>query len=723
MISNGRLLEITTAATRCVLVDRKTKAAAAVLLKAAIEHTESEFGFFGIVVAGPKLQLIATNLPDCAPQSDVMSDYVGEEQAPATFEMPYLDNLLGNAICRGESVIENAFTSNSDELSQLFGLASVRRLLATPIRAADGVLGLIGVANRNGDYSKREQDSLATIAQLAGLICDRFRHQEQVCTLSQECRSALDALAESERRFAQLVSSIDDVFWLYNCERECIEYISPAFQSAWGLDPVRILEDPQYGLNTIVMPDCRERVRNEFRQGIHTGRFETTYRIQLPDGSERWILDRGFPVRDAQGKVVRIAGIARDFTARRFAEERLRESEQLLRTTLDSMPARIAIVDSDGVIHTTNLAWHNYAQAHGIPAAQISTGAQFLDLFGSAIDFNAAASRDIADWLRQALVCPDSEAVREHSVQTANERRWFELRVASLIALERGLRVVTVLDISMRKLTEENTRRQQSELAHMSRIATIGEMAAGIAHELNQPLAAIANYSEGCLDRIQRPESDPKQIADALRHIRDLAQSSGAIIRHLRTIARKSEPRRSSVQLNSVVDDAVQLVRHEFDVGGITLEMELTDGLPVALVDPVQIQQVLLNLLLNAFAAVKDRPVRRVTVITRCNTDELEVSVRDTGEGFNGQPPEKLFESFFSTKPDGLGLGLPLSRSIVAEHGGRIWADRIQNQTIFQFTLPLTSQCSDHCPPAGAGGSAVRTTAFPVAASSPVSQT
>ncbi|MCG3127773.1 MAG: Adaptive-response sensory-kinase SasA [Phycisphaerae bacterium] len=501
--------------------------------------------------------------------------------------------------------------------------------------------------------------------------------------------------------FDHLVSQIDDVFWLYDCQRERVDYVSPAYDRVWGRSAARLLADPLDGLNNAVVAEHREEVRRAFLAGLESGRFEAKYRIRLPDGSERWIHDRGFPIRDPQGRVVHFAGVARDFTERKLTQDRLRESEAFLRATLDALPAHIAIVDPQGVILAVNRSWRQFAECNGLAAPDHAVGLNYLKVCDDAVGPDAAVAREVARGMRGVLDGSQSELMVSYPCDSPDERRWFELRVARFETNRCPLLVAIHLDVTARRRAEEQAVRQQAELAHVARVATIGEMAAGIAHELNQPLSAIANYAEGCLDRVgddRRPRSD---LVDALVHIRNLAQSSGAIIRRLRSAARKSEPRRSSICLNAAVRETVELVRYELETDGVVLEMQLADHLPVVQGDAVQIQQVLLNLLLNAQSAVRHREQPRLTIATRSGKNDVRVSVVDNGPGFGAVAPDRMFESFYSSKPDGLGLGLAISRSIVEAHGGSIWAERVDGCSFFHFTVPYSRPDIASGPPPG----------------------
>ena len=246
-------------------------------------------------------------------------------------------------------------------------------------------------------------------------------------------------------------------------------------------------------------------------------------------------------------------------------------------------------------------------------------------------------------------------------------------------------------DISDRKEAEEEVQQRQNELAHVSRLSTMGEMATGLAHEINQPLHAIANYAEGALVRMENGDLGAEDLRAVLKQVSTDAARAGEIIRRLRRFVGKYEPRRSTVQLNDLIRQAVKIVEFEANRMGISIHLRLADQLPLLFADSVQIEQVILNLLRNSFQAMEEFPPseRVVEIETLHSIDsEIQVSVRDAGRGFPDVPVERMFEAFFTTKSDGLGMGLAISRSIIEMHRGRLWAvPNPDRGATFMFTL------------------------------------
>jgi PAS domain S-box-containing protein len=252
--------------------------------------------------------------------------------------------------------------------------------------------------------------------------------------------------------------------------------------------------------------------------------------------------------------------------------------------------------------------------------------------------------------------------------------------------------VSTGKDVTRRTLAEEQARYHQAELAHVCRVSAMGEMAAALAHEINQPLAAIVNYAQGGLHRLRAGDANPAELQVALEHIAALGKQSGEIIRRLRGFLRKGNPQRTGVDINTIVREAVELANVEARQKDVTLHLELASDLPPVLADTIQIEQVVLNLLLNAIESIDAArcPRRWVTIHTaRSPYNGVDVLVRDTGPGLPPGDAERIFEPFFTTKPDGMGMGLCISRSIIETYGEQLQAMASPDGgAAFHFNLP-----------------------------------
>ncbi len=270
---------------------------------------------------------------------------------------------------------------------------------------------------------------------------------------------------------------------------------------------------------------------------------------------------------------------------------------------------------------------------------------------------------------------------------TARVEQQVRLRTEQLSAANERLRQA----MQEQAAAEEIIRQREADLAHAARVNTVGELAAGMAHEINQPLAAIGNYAEGCLVRLRHQGAAPELI-DALGEIDAQAARAGAIVHRLRSFLRKEEPKPVPIDLNDAVVEAVSLFTPEARRHKVVVRTGLAASLPPVCGELIQIEQVVLNLLRNALEAVEEgRCARReIAVTTALAGDRVRVTVADSGPGLNEEARRRLFEPFFTTKPQGMGLGLSISRSLVEGHGGRlVLADAPGGGTALEFTLPI----------------------------------
>jgi len=251
-----------------------------------------------------------------------------------------------------------------------------------------------------------------------------------------------------------------------------------------------------------------------------------------------------------------------------------------------------------------------------------------------------------------------------------------------------------VEDVTERRRMADELQKQQLALNHVSRITTIGEMAAGITHELTQPVYAISNVALGLTRALERSKnSESETVSSGVRQILEQATRAGELIKRWRDFTRRRQADRSTWHLNALVQEAVELTTFESREHGVELALQLAEPSPLIAADRIQIQQVVVNLLRNAYEATYDQPEsdRRVTIQTTAGRDHAEVAIRDTGSGVPEERLEQIFEPFYTTKPDGMGMGLAVSRSIVEAHHGRLWATRDADEGMtFRLTLPIT---------------------------------
>jgi two-component system sensor kinase FixL len=248
--------------------------------------------------------------------------------------------------------------------------------------------------------------------------------------------------------------------------------------------------------------------------------------------------------------------------------------------------------------------------------------------------------------------------------------------------------------VAEREQAEFKTQRLAAQLAHAARVSTMGHLTAGLAHELNQPLATIANYAEACDVELARSEDGAPR--DRLRNYLDLTREAalraGQIVRRMKNFVRPNAPAAAKVEIGDLIREVVALCRTEADHAETEVSLELADDHATVSVDAIQIQQVLVNLVQNALQAMRECPIheRRLEIRTSIAIDSVQVDVTDSGPGFAATDSEAVFAPFYTTKRDGLGIGLSICRAIVEEHGGTIWAQGAPGRGArISFTLPL----------------------------------
>jgi len=253
--------------------------------------------------------------------------------------------------------------------------------------------------------------------------------------------------------------------------------------------------------------------------------------------------------------------------------------------------------------------------------------------------------------------------------------------------------LVVSRDVTQQKRDEQTALKRQSELAHMQRLTAVGEMAASLAHELNQPIAAIQNYAHYCLEEARRLGGENGTLLEAAQGVVEENERATAIIRRLRDYLRKREPHRSTRHPNELMEEALALTASQLREQHVSVQRDLAGDLPHIYVDAIQIVQVLVNLITNAIDAMEQVPPdrRHLYVASRHVPDRqsIELTVADTGPGLSPETRQKVFDSFFTTKVEGLGAGLTISRSIIEAHGGSLWiADSTEDGATFKGRLP-----------------------------------
>jgi C4-dicarboxylate-specific signal transduction histidine kinase len=414
------------------------------------------------------------------------------------------------------------------------------------------------------------------------------------------------------------------------------------------------------------------------------------------------------PVRrdDTEPMATRLATVS-DIIARAIARSRAtrrnRRTEELNRAVLASLPTPMAILDGRGVIVHLNEAWGELAPSDAVSAShQPFLGENYLDECRRAEARGCHEAQRAREGIERVLKRRGLPFRYEYQISLPRAR-WYEMRVDPL-ECETGGAIVTHLDITDRRIAELQAEEGRRQVAHLSRLTMVGELAAAVSHELRQPLAAIRASGAIGARLLRRAPVDIDELGTIFRDIdRDDAHAA-AILDHIRELVRKKTPITAPIDLNEVCRHAVRLLQRDAMLRRVELELVLEPCLPETIGDPVELQQVLINLMLNALDAAATSPTSRcVMVSTTWHHSQIEVTVRDSGPGVSPEVRQHLFESLFSPKRHGLGMGLSIVHSIVQRHRGRVCVENLAaGGAVFRVFLPaLCREPTTHQRPVG----------------------
>ncbi len=385
-------------------------------------------------------------------------------------------------------------------------------------------------------------------------------------------------------------------------------------------------------------------------------------------------------------------GLQREIAERRRAEEALDESRRFVERITDATPSMVYIRD----VASRRLVYANQ-QLRTLLGYELDDVRDWTDDF-----LTVTIHPDDLPRAKQAMA--DSMEIRDDEIHELEARirhadgswRWLHFRTVIFRRTPEGrprLVLVAADDVTDHKGAEEQARQQQEQLVYVSRQTMLGELATGIAHELNQPLTAVANYAQAALRRLRSNEWSREELATCLEKTSQQALLAGEIIKRLRRLVSKRPPEQTETDLNDTIRDVLEMVRNEAAGREVHVRLELPDELPRVRADRIQLQQVMLNLVRNSFEAMQHTPTeeRRLSVESRIlDHESVAVSVTDHGAGCAAQNLDRLFEPFFTTKEQGLGMGLSISRSIIESHGGRLTAQsNLTRGLTLEFTLPI----------------------------------
>ncbi len=439
-----------------------------------------------------------------------------------------------------------------------------------------------------------------------------------------------------------------------------------------------------------IEPGDREWVEREIRRAVDGGGgLDVSFRTSPASNGGKWIRARAGLIRDDSGAARHLSGIFLDIDEEKQVEETLRTRESHLRSILQTIPDAMIVIDGQGIMQLFSTAaerlfgWSEH-EAIGqnvnilMPEPDRSRHDSYIARYRSTHDPHIIGiGRIVSGKRRDGTTFPMHLSIGE--MQSG------------------GVPYFTgfVRDLTEHRQTQARLQELQSELVHVSRLTAMGEMASALAHELNQPLAAISNYMKGSR-RLLSGSSDPNtpKIESALDRAAEQALRAGQIIRRLRDFVARGESEKRVESLSKLIEEAGALGLAGAREQNVQLRFNLDPAADLVLADRVQIQQVLVNLFRNALEAMAQSPRRELVVTnTRAADDMIEIEVADTGSGFQDDVIPNLFQTFFTTKETGMGVGLSISRSIIEAHGGRMWAaNNASGGATFRFTLPAADE-------------------------------
>jgi PAS domain S-box-containing protein len=557
-------------------------------------------------------------------------------------------------------------------IAATLGLAITRSITQPLARLVDGSKALA-----RGEFqhqvSVSGNDELAHLAQVFNDTAHRLR-------------DLYATLQNSEDRLRLVIDTIPAHAWGARPDGS-VDFINQRFLEFTGRSMEHMLG---WGWGSLVHPDDLTRYIGDWQAAVATGEpMESEARVRRADGEYRWLLVRNVPLRNELGNIVNWYGTAIDIEERHRAEESLRQSEAYL-------------AEAQRLSHTGSWA--------GAPGEIRYWSEECHRVLG----FDPQDGQPRFESFFQRIHPDDQASALEQLESASREKREFEFDYR-IVHPGGGIRdihtvghpvfspsgdlvefVGTVMDITERKRAEEERerlRQVQADLAHLSRVTTMGELTASLAHEIRQPISAAMTNAKTCLRWLGRDQPDLAEGREAAaRIVKDVTRAAD-IMSRISSLFKKEALQRELVDVNELIREMIVLLRSEANRYSISMRIQLADDLPKVMADRVQLQQVFMNLMLNGIDAMKETTRKGELIITsQVERGHVQVSVSDNGVGLRPEQADKIFKAFFTTKDNGTGMGLPISRSIIESHGGHLWATGVLGSgATFQFTLPATA--------------------------------
>ena len=494
-------------------------------------------------------------------------------------------------------------------------------------------------------------------------------------------------LANAHREQARLLDLTHDTVFVRDAD-DRITYWNRGAQELYGWTCEEVVGQTTHGLLQTEFPAPLEEITREL---LATGRWEGELCHTKRDGTRIFVASRWSLRQGPKGRPIGTLETNNDITARKRTEEVLHRSEATYLAEAQKLSA------------TGSFGWN-------VGTGELLWSEESFRIYGY-----DSTVRSSIDAVFQRVHPDDVLLVRRAFDRAAREKREFDvehrllmpdgsikhLRVVARVATdEPGVLqfVGAVMDVSAAKRAQENLHQAQAELAYVTRITMLGELTASIAHEVNQPLAAIVTSGDASLRFLNRDPPRLDEVRDAIRRMISDGKRASAIVQRIRSLTKKAETQSIAVNLNDVVSESISLVQREVTNYQVALRTELMPGAPAVLGDGVLLQQVVINLIVNGVQAMATIDDRSRELVIRSRQDEAGqvcVSVQDSGTGIDSGNANRLFDAFFTTKPAGMGMGLSICRTIIEAHGGRVWASGNDGPgATFQFTLPPIEQAA-----------------------------
>ena len=418
---------------------------------------------------------------------------------------------------------------------------------------------------------------------------------------------------------------------------------------------------------------------------IRDNRWEGELTHTKRDGSEVVVASRWSMQRNRAGRPLAILETNNDVTERKRTENALRRSEANLADAQKlSKTGSFAWDVTSGKVRWSEEAFRIFEHDPNVePTLNLVIARTHPDDHASLLPILEGVTRErTQNWeLEHRVVMADGTVKNLHVVAHASE------------AVDRLEYVGALMDVTDTKQAQEALQQAQAELAHVTRVTTLGELTASIAHEVNQPLAAVVTNAESSLRWLERKPPELGEARSAVERIIKDAHRASAVIKRIRELATYSDPEYAPLDINGAIDETLHLLRRELSLQRVSLRLNLAPGLPPVLGDRVQLQQVVINLVMNgveSMAKASERPHQLIIKSRQHDAGEIVVAVQDSGVGIDAEAADRLFVAFFTTKPGGMGMGLSICRSIIEDHDGKLWASGNDGPgATFPFTVPV----------------------------------